>query len=301
MSETDASTGTPNDARTRAEERHESLEAERDFLLRSLDDLDSELLAGNIDPDTYRVLHDDYTARASAVIQSIADGVERRAPSGPRAPLRLRALTIGGIVVFAILAAFLLAHAVGQRSPNGEITGDSQSSGASNGLGTTVPATDLASAQKAAAAQPKSYDAQIVYARALLTAGSPSAIQQYLVASRLDPTQAEPFAYAGYLTAEVIPLSQPADQKTLIPAAAGYLQQAITVDPTYPDSYAFKGFLLTQIEKKQCPGALAFEQFLAIAPGDHPLRPQVLTALSQAMTAGKCPQPKSIPPTTTKP
>ncbi len=35
-------------------EVHESLEAERDFLLRSLDDLDSELLAGNIDPDTYR-------------------------------------------------------------------------------------------------------------------------------------------------------------------------------------------------------------------------------------------------------
>ena len=49
------------------------LEAERDFLLRSLEDLDSELATGNIDPDTYRVLHDDYTARASAVIQSIAD------------------------------------------------------------------------------------------------------------------------------------------------------------------------------------------------------------------------------------
>ncbi|MDQ1449531.1 MAG: hypothetical protein QOC79_2502, partial [Actinomycetota bacterium] len=64
----------------------DNLEAERDFLLRSLEDLDSELATGNIDPDTYRVLHDDYTARASAVIQSIADGVERPLPSGPRVP-----------------------------------------------------------------------------------------------------------------------------------------------------------------------------------------------------------------------
>lgn len=279
-------------------EGHESLEAERDFLLRSLDDLDSELLAGNIDPDTYRVLHDDYTTHASAVIQSIADGVERREPTSPRAPLRLRALTMGGIVVFAILAAILLAHAVGQRSPNGEITGDSQSSGST---ATTTPSADLAAAKTAAAAQPRSYAAQIAYARALLTTGDPAAIQQYLLASRLDPKQAEPFAYAGYLTAEIVPLSQPADQKTLIPAAAGYLQQAISIDPTYPDSYAFKGFLLTQIENKQCQGATAFQQFLTIAPADHPLRPQVLTALSQAVTAGKCPQPKSIPPTTTKP
>lgn len=283
-------------------EVHESLEAERDFLLRSLDDLDSELLAGNIDPDTYRVLHDDYTARASAVIQSIADGVERREPTGPRAPLRLRALTIGGVVVFAILAAILLADAVGQRSPNGEITGDAQASG-SQSTATTTPTADLAAAKAAAAAQPKSYDAQIAYARALLTAGDTTdASQQYLAAAQVGPTEAEPLAYAGYLSTLAVP-SQPdaATKQTLTTAAAGYLERAISLDPTYPDSYAFKGLLLTQIENKQCPGALAFEQFLAIAPGDHPLRPQVSTALSQAVTAGNCPQPKSIPPSTTKP
>jgi hypothetical protein len=69
---------------------HAPLEDERDFLLRSLDDLDSELVAGNIDPDTYRVLHDDYTARASAVIKSIEDGVTRDAPDAPRVPPVMR-------------------------------------------------------------------------------------------------------------------------------------------------------------------------------------------------------------------
>ena len=106
------------DREKRDEQReHEELEAEREFLLRSLDDLDAELLAGNIDPDTYRVLHDDYTARASAVIRSIADGVERGSPGrGTVPPWTARVFTIGGIVVFALLAAFLLAHTAGQRS-----------------------------------------------------------------------------------------------------------------------------------------------------------------------------------------
>src|SRR3954466_14643980 len=89
----------------------EELEDEREFLLRSLDDLDNELVAGNIDPDTYRVLHDDYTARAAAVIQSITDGVDRKSAAEKRVPSLMRFLTIGGIVVFAALAAVLLANA----------------------------------------------------------------------------------------------------------------------------------------------------------------------------------------------
>ncbi len=102
--------------------------------------------------------------------------------------------------MFAILAAILLAHTVGQRSPNGEITGDAQASG-SQSTATTTPTADLAAAKAAAAAQPKSYDAQIAYARALLTAGDTTdASQQYLAAAQVGPTQAEPLAYAGYLS-----------------------------------------------------------------------------------------------------
>ena len=49
----------------------ESLEEERDFLLRSLADLDAEHQAGDIDERDYRTLTDDYTARAAAVLHAI--------------------------------------------------------------------------------------------------------------------------------------------------------------------------------------------------------------------------------------
>jgi hypothetical protein len=276
----------------------DELAAERTFLLRSLDDLDSELEAGNIDPDTYRVLHDDYTARASAVIQTISDGVERAAPDSPRVPTAMRVLTFGGIVVFAVVAAVLLAHAVGQRRPGQQITGGGPSSGPST---TASAASVVAAAKSAAAAQPKSYDARLRYARALVSAGAlPAAIEEYVFASKLDPTQAEPLAYAGWLTALVArQVTAPATKKELLAAAAASLERAISVDPTYPDSHVFKGLLLAQIENKQCAGAVALQQFLVTAPPDHPMRQGVLSALAQAVKAGKCPAPDSTP--TTKP
>ncbi len=49
-------------------------EEERDFLLRSLDDLDAERAAGNIDDETYERLHDDYTARAAIAVRAMQGG-----------------------------------------------------------------------------------------------------------------------------------------------------------------------------------------------------------------------------------
>jgi len=286
-----------SDPRHPEDAEHGSLEDERDFLLLSLDDLDAELLAGNIDPDTYRVLHDDYTARASAVIRSIADGVERRSSDGPRVPRALRIVTIGGIVVFAVLAAVLLAHTIGQRRPGQQITGDAQS-----GPSTTVSATQaIAAAKQAAAARPKSYDARISYARALFSSRLyPAAVQEYIVAAKLDPTQAEPLAYTGWLTGLFAQNETgKATQTALFDAATKSLDRAIKVYPTYPDSYVLKGLLLSQLEQKPCAGAVVFAQFLATAADDNPMRPMVLTALAQAVKAGNCPEPKSTP--TTKP
>jgi hypothetical protein len=283
-----------NAKRMSAEESSE-LADEREFLLRSLDDLDAELLAGNIDPDTYRVLHDDYTARASAVIRSIEAGKRRDVSESPRVPPLMRVLTVGGVVVFAVLAAFLLAHTVGQRRPGQEITGDARA-GASP---TTVSAaTEIATAKAAAAAAPKSYDARIRYARALLSTAPAVAIQEYIAAARLDPTHAEPLAYAGFLTAQFARSApSPSQAAALISAATNSLNRAIAVDPAYPDSYVFKGLLLTQIEDKQCEGVVAFQQFLTTAPADHPLRPQVLSALATAVSKGHCPANPSTPTT----
>jgi tetratricopeptide (TPR) repeat protein len=285
-----------HDQRDEQREREE-LEAEREFLLRSLDDLDAELLAGNIDPDTYRVLHDDYTARASAVIRSIADGVERRTPGSRRVPPLMRGLTIGGIVVFALLAAFLLAHTVGQRSAGQQITGDAQS----NRTSTTLSQVGQVAAAKAAAeANPNDYSARINYARSLVSIDPADSIKEFVAASKLDPKQPEPYAYTGWLTALVArQVTTPATKQELLDAAARSLDKAISVDPAYAPSYVFKGVILAQFENKPCQGAIALQQYLAGAPTDDVMRPLALSALSDAVKAGKCPSPSSTP--TTKP
>lgn len=286
-----------------ADKKHDArdpddLEAEREFLLRSLDDLDSELLAGNIDPDTYRVLHDDYTARASAVIRSIADGADRTSAEGPRVPRTMRALTFSGIVVFAILAAVLLAHAIGQRGAGQTITGNAQAGGTTT---TVSQAAVSAAAKAAAAATPNDYSARINYARRLMAAGDyPDAVKEFVASAKIDKTQPEPLAYTGWLTALVArQVTDKPTQKQLLDAAEESIDKAIAVGPQYSPSYVFKGLILAQIENKPCPGAVAFDQYLANAPADDPMRQQVLSALADAVKAGKCPSPSSTP--TSKP
>src|SRR5450631_64001 len=98
----------------KADTGQERLEAEREFLLRSLDDLEGEHDAGGIDDASYQRLHDDYTARAAAVIRSLRDGDRETPREGDRGGRR-RVLLIGAIVVFAALAGVALATALGAR------------------------------------------------------------------------------------------------------------------------------------------------------------------------------------------
>jgi cytochrome c-type biogenesis protein CcmH/NrfG len=286
-------------------EQREQLEAEREFLLRSLDDLDNELLAGNVDPWTYRVLHDDYTARAAAVIASIDEGMPTRrgaAGDGARVSPVLRLVTVGGIVAFAVLAAVLLAHAIGQRAPGQTITGNAQVGNANGATPTTASTAEaLRSAKAAAEAQPKSYVAQINYARILMSTGDyPDAVKSFVDASKLDPRQPEPLAYSGWITALVSrQVTDPPTKQQLVDAALSSVNRAIATDPTYPDAYAFKGIILAQLENKPCPGATAFQLFLVNASSDNPMRSLVLSALADAVKAGSCPDPTVSP--TTKP
>ena len=87
-----------------------ALANERDFLLRSLRDLDDERDAGNIDEEQYATLHGDYTARCAAVLRSISES-----ESGSRritrsqgdstqdaSSRRLRLVVWIGVVAFAL-------------------------------------------------------------------------------------------------------------------------------------------------------------------------------------------------------
>jgi cytochrome c-type biogenesis protein CcmH/NrfG len=277
--------------------RRIALQGERDFLLRSLDDLDAELLAGNIEPETYRTLHDDYTARAADAINALAAHEALEEDHGPKSPSALKFVTYGGIAVFVLLA-FLLSQTVGDRKPGQTASGNDQ-------VTATTLARDSAldAARAAVAKAPNSYEAHLHYARALLQTranGGPfyaDAIQEYVEASQIDPKQAEPLAYSGWVSALVATATSDAPSKrTLLDVAGQRLDQAIRVDPSYTDSYVFKGLVLARYENKPCDAVAPFQQFLTKAPQDHPMREQVLSALSQAVAAGKCPTSNTISP-----
>jgi tetratricopeptide (TPR) repeat protein len=263
----------------------EALETEREFLLRSLDDLDEERAAGNLDDGTYRELHDDYTARAAAVIRSLDAGTELTVPEPATASVRRRALTAAGIVAFAIVAAVLLSHAIGQRRPGQTITGNGQ---VASGTTTTAgdPGAALAAGVKRA---PRSYAAHIAYARYLMGRNAfADAIREFGAAARLDPGQPEPPTYAGWAGALVSQqVSDATTRQSLLAASLERINEVIKSHPRYPDAHALKGVILFDFEHNARDAVPSFQQFLLLTDETNPLRPQVLAVLAEAEKAAK--------------
>ena len=102
------------------------LEEERDHLLASLEDLEREFAAGDMDEVDYRELKDDYTVRTAEVLQAIEEQrtLHRRAaqPSGGRGRW---VLVSAGVLLFAVVAGVLVAQGSGQRG-GGTISGGIQ-------------------------------------------------------------------------------------------------------------------------------------------------------------------------------
>jgi tetratricopeptide (TPR) repeat protein len=99
-----------------------ALEEERDFLLRSLADLDAEHAAGDIDDADYEALKDDYTRRAAAAIRGIDD---QRAAFAAQPGIRWRQVLVWlvGLAVLGGLSGSLIARTSGARGENDEATG----------------------------------------------------------------------------------------------------------------------------------------------------------------------------------
>ena len=96
---------------------------QRDFLLRSLEDLEREHDAGDIDDGDYAALKDDYTARAAGVLRSLEAEHPAPVPAAPRSSWRRRAVVALGVGAFAVLAGGLVAHVAGRRDSGQTVTG----------------------------------------------------------------------------------------------------------------------------------------------------------------------------------
>jgi cytochrome c-type biogenesis protein CcmH/NrfG len=249
-----------------------SLESERDFLLRSIADLETERDVGNLDDERYRALKDDYTARAAAVLRSIEEGRDA-SPAPAPVPKKRKLLTGGAVVAFVVVAALALAAASGNRHDGQTITGNAQSGD-----------DRRAALERQVREHPDDAAGHLVFGRYLVEVQDwPEAVKQYLAAAKLDPKNPEANAYAGWMLFQVAQ-SPNADDKTrteLTDGALGRLDAAVSAAEDYPDAHFFRG--MVQFRGRNNPKAAIpdFERYLALVP-NGPLNTEVQQILDQA-------------------
>lgn len=178
------------------------LEEQRDFLLRSLEDLERERAAGDVDEHDYATLKDEYTVRAAQVLRELEAGHDRPAPTAGGRSRRRALLVAVGVVAFAALAGMLVSQALGRRDAGEVITGGIRQSATEklNEAGRRAATGDLV-----------------------------GAIELYDEVLATDPSNAEALTYKGWM--QTLEGDGASGLSTLLAAA--------TAHPTYPDVHAF--------------------------------------------------------------
>ncbi|MGI9021865.1 MAG: hypothetical protein ACR2HV_01280 [Acidimicrobiales bacterium] len=235
-----------------------ALEEERDFLLGSLRDLEREREAADIDEGDYQTLRDDYTARAAAVLRALEDTAgasghaesadeehaeggtdvaapagDRRAPKGtvpPGAPRRRRAVIGVTIVLIVVVGAGLgVATFTGDRLGNENVSG----------RGMSETARHVAQAQQ------------------LETEGKAvEALKEYDAAIAADAANVVALTYRGWLLGRA----------GLADRGMASIDEAIAVNPAYPDAHFFRGMLLYRNLQDPAAAVKEFETYLASNP-----------------------------------
>lgn len=193
-----------------------ALEAERDFLLTSIADLDAEFAAGDIDEEDRRALLDGYTARAATVLRALEAG--RRPQRGGLSAAWGRRLAVGAAVLaVAVGLSWWVATSSGQRLPGQQITG----------LDPRDEVTVLLSE-----------------ARAANFADPAGAAEAYARVLELDPDNVEALTYRGWtLALATRTAADGVDIAASLGEAVDLLVTAIETDPTYPDPFCFLGIV----------------------------------------------------------
>ena len=283
-------------------ERRRQLEEERDFLMRSLDDLELEHESGGIDDESYAELHDDYTARAAAVIRTLRDGVDVTPAPPPRSASRTRrrVVLVSLVLVFAIAAGTSLAYALGARLPGQTSSGNSAAAPSTTNAAQAALSTKIDDLQTKVNARPDDYDLRLQLARAYEENGDlANAIKQSDEAITIDANRPEGHANAArliFLASEVAP-AQDAKNTLVAQALAGF-NQAIAVGPDYADSYYFRAVLYSQSSLRDFARAqIDLQNYLVKAPDGTwaELARQLLAQVTKELESPST----TVPPTST--
>lgn len=190
-----------------------ALEEQRDFLVRSLDDLEREHEAGDVDEVDYRALKDDYTARAASTIRSIEAGkASFAAARSRRGPMRTLGIA-SAIVVIAVLTGVVMAQASGRRGAGDGLTGDINAS-------VRTQVRDCI-ADEATASDPI------------------EVLECYDAVLELDPDNVQALTYRGWFLARTAFQAGPQGDE-LLDSAVEFLDEALAADPGFADAHVFR-------------------------------------------------------------
>ena len=207
-----------------------ALEEERDFLLRSLQDLESEHAAGDVDDADYEELKDDYTARAAAAIRSVEDRNATVKALRPQRDWKRTALALVVVGFVAVGAGWVVFRNAGTRAPGQGLTGEARQDSANlilQAQGLTGQAQASLQAGDSAKAL-KQFE---------------NAVQAYDKALQLSPTNVEAMTYRGWVMHTIALSSEPSVGAQFDVKAREYLNEAIATDPTYSDARVFRAIL----------------------------------------------------------
>jgi tetratricopeptide (TPR) repeat protein len=214
-------------------EKIRELQERKDFLLRSIDDLEREHEAGDLTDADYNLLHRDYSRRAADVLKEL-DGVDApTAQAEPPTELELaiarkarllRVFAWAGIAAFAVFSGVAVAKIAGLRTGKDSLTGTVRSAGANT---TSAKVEQL-----------------IRTGRDKMATDPVTAIRSFDEAVALDPTQVEALTYGGWLLRLVSRSASSDSERTeLLNGALERLDRAINADPGYADARAFRGII----------------------------------------------------------
>ena len=207
-----------------------AMEDERDFLLRSLQDLEREHDAGDVDDSDYVELKDDYTARAAAAIRAIEDRNAALASLRPQRNWKRTASVLLLVGIVSVGAGWVVFRNAGTRAPGQGLTGDARQDSANlilKAQGLTGQAQ--ASLQDGDASKAlKQFE---------------SAVKAYDQALEISPDNVQALTYRGWVLHTIALNSDPSVGAQLDQQAMQFLNEAIAADPTYSDARVFRAIL----------------------------------------------------------
>jgi tetratricopeptide (TPR) repeat protein len=206
------------------------LEEERDFLLRSLQDLEREHDAGDVDDSDYEELKDDYTARAAAAIRAIEDRTAAAKSLRTHRDWKGTALGLMLVGILAVGAGWLVFRNAGTRAPGQGLTGDVRQDSA-NSILKAQGLTGQAQASLQAGDAEKALEQ------------FEAAVQSYDDALEISPDNVEAMTYRGWLLHTIALNSETSIAVQLDQQALQFLNEAIAIDPSYSDARVFRAIL----------------------------------------------------------